>query len=136
MPGIRQNQLLSKDAEDLLQLDIRSGTHKIYKSRFDKFRLYCRDLDTDPEEIIVHFLTILTRLYKYSYSTVNGYRSAISRYHTGLGNQTTGCARAVRRVTKAVFNVKSSSLATQPSGMLNLWFPIWKQCILQTHCPC
>ena len=102
MPGIRQNQLLSKYAEDLLQLDIRLGTHKIYKSRFDKFRLYCGDLDTDPEEIIVNFLTILTRLYKYSYSTVNGYRSAFSRYYTGSCNQTTGCARAVRRVTKAV----------------------------------
>ena len=109
MPGIRQNQLLSKDAEELLQLDIRSGTHKIYKSRFEKFRLYCRDLDTDPhtcpEEIIVNFLTILTRIYKYSYSTINGYRSAISRYHTGFGNESAGCARAVRRVTKAVFNV-------------------------------
>ena len=91
-----------------MQSDIRQGTHKIYKLRFEKFRLYCADVGVDPqtcpEEIIVNFLTILSRVHAYTYQTVCGYRSAISRYHVGFDTVLAGSSRIVKRVTKAVFN--------------------------------
>ena len=109
MSAIRQYSLLSKEAEALLQSDIRTGTQKIYMSRFAQFRLYCADVGvnphTCPEDIIVNFLTILSSMHNFSYSTINGYRSAISRYHIGFGLLSAGSAKKVRRVTKAVFNV-------------------------------
>jgi hypothetical protein len=103
-----QASLLSQEALSLLQSDIRQGTHKIYKSRFGQFRLYCVDVGVDPhtcpEEVIVNFLTILSRVHGYSYQTVCGYRSAISRYHAGFGTVLAGSSRIIKRVTKAVFN--------------------------------
>ena len=103
-----QASLLSQEAQSLLQSDIRQGTHKIYKLRFGQFKLYCADVGVDPqtcpEEIIVNFLTILSRVHAYTYQTVCGYRSAISRYHVGFGTVLAGSARIIKRVTKAVFN--------------------------------
>ena len=108
LPGFGQASLLSQESRSLLESDIRKGTHKIYKSRFGHFKLYCGDVGVDPyacpEEVIVNFLTILSRVHGYTYQTVCGYRSAISRYHVGFGTVLAGSARIIKRVTKAVFN--------------------------------
>ena len=44
MSDLRQSSLLSKEAEALLQLDIRTGTRKLYMSGFAQFELYCTDI--------------------------------------------------------------------------------------------
>ena len=91
----------------LLNADIRAGTKKIYCSRFAHFATYCSKLNLDPktcpEEVIVNFLTYLRRTHNYKYQTINGYRSAISKYHVGFHGTPAGCSKNVQRVSKAIF---------------------------------
>ena len=87
--------------------DIRNSTKAVYNSRLNTFRLYCEDVgcstDTAPIEVITNFLAILSSTLNYSYQSVCGYRSAISRSHEGLNNVSVGQAKPVRRVTRATF---------------------------------
>ena len=91
-----------------MENDVRLGTRKIYQSRFKAFSLYCEDVGvnptTCPKEVIVNFLAILRRVLGLSYQTVSGYRSAISKYHSGFEEIPAGQIKAVKRVTRACFN--------------------------------
>ena len=89
--------------------DIRSGTHKIYLSRFKSFSLYCVKAGYNPTdcpvEVVTNFLAMLKDTKHLSYQTICGYRSAISRYHKGFGSVPLGQAQLIKRVTKACFNL-------------------------------
>ena len=101
------HQLLSSEAQDLLDRDVRPGTKAIYDSRWKAFTLYCKDVGYDPVscpvEIVVNFLTILRRDLGLKYQTICGYRSAISRFHNGFQGTPLGSHNTVKRVTKACF---------------------------------
>ena len=100
---------MTGEAEDLLTMDIRSGTRNVYTARFNHFRTYCDSIGVDPqhcsENVVVNFLTMLKTKFGYKYQTIAGYRSAISKYHDGIHGVPIGQAKHVKRVTKAVFNV-------------------------------
>ena len=87
--------------------DIRPSTKNTYTSRINTFSEYCSDVGCSPreapEEVIVNFLAILSSTLGYSYSSVSGFRSAISKFHSGLGHSTAGRARTITRVTRATF---------------------------------
>lgn len=101
--------LLTDQARALVDHDIRSGTHKIYLSRFRIFSAYCAEKGfspTDcPVEVVTNFLAMLKDTKHLSYQTICGYRSAISRYHKGYGSVPLGQAQLIKRVTKACFNL-------------------------------
>ena len=109
LSGDRCGVALTSEAEELLNLDIRSGTRSVYTARFNHFRTYCESIGVAPhncsENVIVNFLTMLKTKFGYKYRTIAGYRSAISKYHDGIGGVPIGQAKHVKRVTKAVFNV-------------------------------
>ena len=109
LPCVRGQDLplLTDEAKDLLVHDVRPGTDKIYRSRFKIFSDYCVvngfDPTTCPVEIVTNFLSELKGR-GLKYQTICGYRSAISRYHSMVGNDPIGSAPLVKRVTKACFN--------------------------------
>ena len=109
LSGVRGEVALTGEAEDLLTMDIRSGTRNVYTARFNHFRTYCDSIGVDPqhcsENVVVNFLTMLKTKFGYKYQTIAGYRSAISKYHDGIHGVPIGQAKHVKRVTKAVFNV-------------------------------
>ena len=85
--GAKEHPLLSEDAQKLMDSDVRQSTDKVYKGRQETFRLYCHDIGCEPETaplaVVSNFLALLTTSLGYSYQTVCGYRSAISRIHMG-----------------------------------------------------
>ena len=99
--------MLTAEAQQLLNADIRSGTKSIYRARFNHFATYCSEVGVDPiscsETVIVNFLTKLRTKFAYKYQTIAGYRSAISKYHVGFNGIPVGQAKNVKRLTKAVF---------------------------------
>ena len=71
------------------------------------FRRYCADIgcdaETAPVEIVANFLAILSNTLGFSYQSVCGYRSAISRIHVGSGEVSLGKMRPIKRLTRAAF---------------------------------
>ena len=51
----------------------------------------------------MNFLSLLSNTLNYSYSSVSGYRSAISKYHKGHNSNPIGVDRQVKSVTRATF---------------------------------
>ena len=100
--------LLTESAKALLDRDIREGTHKIYRSRFKIFSNFCYNEGYDPSncpiQIVANFLTSLKNK-GLKYGTICGYRSAISRYHSGQGGLALGETKLVKRITKACFQL-------------------------------
>lgn len=91
-----------------MEEDVRAGTRKIYKSRQSLFRSYCADVGCEPEtaplNAVLNFLTLLHTTLGYSYQSICGFRSAISKVHRGWHGKTLGEALPVHRLVKAVFN--------------------------------
>ena len=87
--------------------DIRSGTKSNYKSKLGVFRRYCEDIgceaETAPIEVVANFLAILADTLRFSYQSVCGYRSAISKIHVGQGDLPLGKTRPIKRLTRATF---------------------------------
>ena len=91
-----------------MEEDVRASTRKVYKSRQSLFRSYCKDIGCEPESApinaVLNFLTLLHTTMGYSYQSICGYRSAISKLHSGWHGKSLGEALPVHRVVKAVFN--------------------------------
>ena len=108
LPSQREGEsfLLTEHAKALLDNDIRSGTHKLYRGRFKIFAEFCSREGFNPTscpiEIVANFLALLKQK-GLKYGTICGYRSAISRYHNGRNNLPLGEEKLIKRVTKACF---------------------------------
>ena len=87
--------------------DIRPSTKSIYNSRLTAFKLYCSDVGCNPQdapvEVLANFLALLSDTMGYAYSTVSGYRSAISKFHNGIDNIPIGQNKIVKRLARATF---------------------------------
>ena len=87
LPAGVGSALLSQEAQTLISNDIRLSTKRVYESRVKIFRFYCQDIgclaETAPPEIIANFLAILASTLQFSYQTVCGYRSAVSKLQAG-----------------------------------------------------
>ena len=79
---------LSEQAADLLTQSWRLGTKSAYNSSWEKWSCWCKQRSLDPfsatVEEVLNFLTEL-HLQGYAYRTINGYRSAVSAWHEGIG---------------------------------------------------
>ena len=91
----------------MINNDIRSNTKKTYTSRINAFSDYCADIGCSPRsapvEVITNFLALLSNTLGYSYSSVAGYRSAISKFHSGIDSTSVGRAKPIVSVTRAAF---------------------------------
>ena len=100
--------MLSAEAVDLMDNNVRASTKKVYRSRWRTFTSYCKDVGADPStcpvEVVVNFLAILRRVKGYEYQTICGYRSAIASKHRGLGETPLGKVASIKKLTKACFN--------------------------------
>ena len=102
---------LSKMAKKLLKRAVRGSTRKVYKSRFQKFSRWCKKKGEDPLSAPINVVAnFLASLYKrtgdrqLSYSTIAGYRSAISAFHFPIDNRRLGNCETISRLVKGVFN--------------------------------
>ena len=107
LPGVRgPGPTLSDAARHLMDADIRKSTKKVYDARFAIFQQYCANIGCDPFSCeTTHILNFLAMKYEDggSYQTVNGFRSAISKYHVGINSTQVGNLPSVRRLVKGVF---------------------------------
>ena len=92
-----------------MEEDIRAGTKKIYKSRQKMFKAYCDDLGCKPEmapvNVVLNFFSLLHSVMGYSYQSICGFRSAISKMHEGWYGKSLGEALPIHRMIKAVYNL-------------------------------
>ena len=72
------------------------------------FISYCEDIGceptTAPPNVVLNFLTILHKNLGYSYQSICGFRSAISKTHLGWHGRSIGEATPIHRLVKATFN--------------------------------
>lgn len=72
------------------------------------FISYCEDIGCDPRtappNVVLNFLTILHKTLGYSYQSICGFRSAVSKLHQGWQGRSLGEALPVHRLVKATFN--------------------------------
>ena len=96
---------ISEESADLLSKSWRRGTRTAYDSAWQKWAGWCHERDIDPVSApvarIVDFLTDMFH-HGYQYSTLNGYRSAISAFH--VDGVSVGQHSLVRRVLTGSFN--------------------------------
>ena len=89
--------------------DVRAGTKKIYKSRQKMFETYCSDIGCEPEtapiNVVLNFFSLLHSMMGYSYQSICGFRSAISKKHAGWYGKSLGEALPVHRMIKAIYNL-------------------------------
>ena len=109
--GVVREQLASKGvsekASDLIINSRRSGTRSHYKSAWGKWASWCDQRQVDPIGCPVkHILEFLTSLFTkgLQYSTIGGYRSAISAYHENCDGSSVGEHPLVKRLMIGIFN--------------------------------
>ena len=72
------------------------------------FSSYCADIGcqaaTAPINVVLNFLTLLHKDLGYSYQSICGFRSALSKMHQGWNGRSLGEALPVHRLVKATFN--------------------------------
>ena len=99
---------LSEDAAALLTYSRRKGTREAYRCSWQKWVGWCRERAHDPVrspvEVVVEFIADMWKA-GYEYSTINGFRSAISAYHEQVESAPVGQHHLVRRALTGVFNV-------------------------------
>ena len=110
--GVRRslrNQGLSKTAARLVSHAVRDSTRTVYKCRFEEFIKWCTRKKHDPFhaplKLIANFLGRLFRK-GLSYSTICGYRSAISSYHSLVDGVKVGEHPTLIKLLKGVFNLR------------------------------
>lgn len=110
MAAIRQDlrsQGFSRAAAKLIAGSIRKSTHTVYRSRYREFVSWCHRRDIHPSKApIIKVANFLACLFKkgLSYSSICGYRSAISAYHEGLDGIRLGEHPKLIKLLKGVFN--------------------------------
>ena len=102
-----QEKGFSLDAVNLIQSSVSSGTTDQYVYKWKLFETFCQEISVDPfnasEAVITNFLAFIKKERNLSYSTICGYRSAISRYHTGISGINVGSSPRVRRLIKGTW---------------------------------
>jgi hypothetical protein len=96
---------------------IRKSTNKVYEGRFREFQRWCQERDTDPfdtsVQTIANFLGSLFRK-DLSYSTICGYRSAISMFHNPIDGAKVGENKLLIKLLRGVFNRRPPKKAEIP----------------------
>ena len=113
----------SKVAAKLLANAVRGSTRSVYKSRFEEFARWCSRREIDPFladlEYVINFLSTKFKN-GLSYSTVAGYRSAISSYHVPVNNAPVGQHPLVVKLIRGVFNLRPPPRSLGPIWDLKL----------------
>ena len=108
--GLTDRGISERAAQVLLDAR-RSGTQSAYSSSWNKWASWCSGRQTDPVcapvELIANFLTELFDSGK-EYSTLNGYRSAISAYHAGIQGTKVGQHALIISLMKGFFHKRPS----------------------------
>ena len=102
-----QNTGISTEASKLLVSAWRKGTQSTYNCCWRHWSSWCSERQIDPFQASVEFvIEYLTALFSkgYEYSTINGYRSAISALHFGHEGQKVGQHPLVKRLMTGIFN--------------------------------
>ena len=103
-----QSSELSEEATRLLMASWRSKSQSSYNSLFLKWERWCisrsRDPIHGPVGDIANFLAELFQE-RYSYSSLNSYRSAISSVHTRIEGLPVEQHPVVRRILKGAYNI-------------------------------
>ena len=102
---------LSKEASSLIVQSRRVGTQSHYKSAWKQWASWCFREQIDPIGCPVNFvLEFLTSLYSkgLQYSTIGGYRSAISAFHDRCEGFSVGEHPMVKRLMTGIFNCRPS----------------------------
>ncbi|XP_066932297.1 integrase/recombinase xerD homolog [Clytia hemisphaerica] len=98
---------VSEKSSDLIVNSRRSGTQSHYKSAWGKWASWCMEQKIDPVRCPVkHILDFLTDLCTkgLQYSTIGGYRSAISAFHENCDGSSIGEHPLVKRLMVGIFN--------------------------------
>ena len=105
--GAAAEPQLSAAARNLLDNDVRQSTKKQYESKLRVFQRYCDRVGADPAtchpNTVLNFLAELRRERELTFQTICGYRSAISRQHTGVAGGPLGQVPAISRLVRACF---------------------------------
>ena len=108
---------LSRGAAKLISKAVRGSTHTVYRGRFREFARWCGRRGEDPTSTsVVKVANFLAHLFKkgLSYSTLCGYRSAISAYHDGVDGIRMGEHPKLVKLLKGVFNCSTPRKVTAP----------------------
>ena len=109
---------LSKTAAKLIANAVRVSTRGVYKGRFQEFVRWCDSRGADPFQApILVVANFLGRMFKkgLSYSTLCGYRSAISSYHDLVDGVKVGQHPTLIRLLKGVFNLRPPMRSLAPT---------------------
>ena len=104
-----QSEGFSLEAVSLIQSSVSRGTTEQYKYKWKLFEDFCQKISVNPfeasEAVITNFLAFIKKERNLSYSSVCGYRSAISRYHVGISGVQIGNIPRVRRLIKGAWRL-------------------------------
>lgn len=102
-------QGFSEEAASLLEKSWRKGTRSAYSSSWRRWAGWCDERSLDPFHApVVHVVEFCSDMLKagYEYSTINGFRSAISALHEPVDGHPIGQHPLVKRALAGVFNEK------------------------------
>ena len=102
-----KNAGLSEKASQLLIKGWRKGTRTAYDAAWNRWASWCNQREIDPVQATVADVTeFLTNLYEdgLQYSTINGYRSAISSIHPLMEGHSVGKHPIITKIMAGVFN--------------------------------
>ena len=97
----------SKESTDLLMDKWRDGTKVSYQSAWRKWSSWARGRTIDPfQATVAHIVNFLSSMHREGkvYSTINGYRSAISAIHPHIEKRPVGEHKDIRAVIAGIFN--------------------------------
>ena len=110
MASVREankNAGLSEKASQLLIKGWRKGTRTAYDAAWNRWASWCNQREINPVQATVADVTeFLTNLYEdgLQYSTINGYRSAISSIHPLMEGHSVGKHPIITKIMAGVFN--------------------------------
>lgn len=117
-----RSQGFSEEAALLMSKSVRLSTHRLYKSRYREYVRWCRKGTLDPISApIVEIANFLAEKFHegLSYSTLCGYRSAISAYHDYVDGRKAGEHPKLVKLLKGVFNCRTPKKLPPPEWSLD-----------------
>lgn len=117
----------SKTAARLFMAAVRKSTAKVYGGRFQEFSRWCQRRGYNPYScsltIVANFLASLFKrsgTKRLTYSSICGYRSAISAYHDPVDGRKVGEHPSIARLIKGVFNLRPPLKPVPPQWDLDV----------------
>jgi hypothetical protein len=98
---------LSKEAAKLLTEGWREGTRAVYNTAWERWTSWCNAREIDPlQASLANITQFLTDLFGQGlqYSTINGYRSAMSAIHPPIDDHPVGQHPIITQIMAGVFN--------------------------------